>query len=95
MLLVQYEDYHSGDNFQYYNQTNARPNYKFDEQQQPILVGTWHHEWGPGMHTLLLLDRLMDNQQFSDVAANQLLLFQPPGGGAPYASAVRAVRREL
>jgi hypothetical protein len=87
MLLAQYENYHSGDNFQYYDQTNARPNFKFDEQQQPILVGTWHHEWGPGMHTLVLLDRLMDNQQFSDLASPQLLLFQPPGGGAPYASA--------
>jgi tetratricopeptide (TPR) repeat protein len=33
MLLVQYENYHSGDNFQYYYQTNARPFYKFDEHE--------------------------------------------------------------
>jgi len=84
MLLVQYENYHSGDNFQYYYQTNARPFYKFDEQQQPELAGTWHHEWAPGMHTLLLLDRLVDDQQFSDKAAPQLLFFQPPRGGLPF-----------
>ncbi|MGA2749099.1 MAG: FecR domain-containing protein [Verrucomicrobiota bacterium] len=84
MLLAQYENYHSGDNFQYYYQTNARPFYNFAEQQQPELVGTWHHEWAPGIHTLLLLDRLVDNQQFSDKAAPQLLFFQPPQGGPPY-----------
>jgi len=66
MLLLQYEDYSSGDNFQYYYQTNARPNYKFDEQQQPILVGAWHHHWSPGNDTMLLAGRLVDSQQFSD-----------------------------
>jgi tetratricopeptide (TPR) repeat protein len=86
LLLVQYENYHSGDNFQYYYQTNARPLYKFDEQQQPELVGTWHHQWAPGIHTLLLLDRLVDDQQFSDKAAPQLLFFQPPRGGPPYSA---------
>jgi hypothetical protein len=82
MLLAQYEDYSSGDNFQYYYQTNARPFYKFDEQQQPILVGAWHHEWSPGMNTMLLLGRLVDDQTFSDRAA-PLFRFQetpPPTG---------------
>lgn len=86
MLLIQYENYHSGDNFQYYDQTNARPFYKFDEQQQPILVGMWRHEWAPGMQTLLLVDRLVDDQQVSDQAAPQLLFFQAPGGGPPIAA---------
>ncbi len=76
MLLVQYENYHSGDNFQYYYQTNARPYYKFDEEQQPELVGTWHHEWAPGIHTIFLLDRLVDHQTFSDKAAPQYLFSQ-------------------
>jgi Tfp pilus assembly protein PilF len=80
MLLVQFENYHSGDNFQYYYQTNARPDYKFNEKQQPELVGTWHHEWGPGMHTLLLVGRLVDNQTFDDQAAPQLLFAQSPTG---------------
>jgi Tfp pilus assembly protein PilF len=80
MLLVQFENYHSGDNFQYYYQTNARPFYKFDEEEQPELAGTWHHEWAPGIHTLLLLDRLVDHQTFSDKAAPQLLFAQLPRG---------------
>jgi len=73
LLLIQYENYHSGDNFQYYYQSNAMPYYKFAEQQQPELVGAWHHEWAPGIHTLLLLGRLVDDQQFRDQAAPQLL----------------------
>jgi hypothetical protein len=83
MLMAQYEDYSSGDNFQCYYQTNARPNYKFTEQQQPELVGSWHHEWSPGINTLLLAGRLVDDQSFSDKNA-PLYQFQenpvPPGG---------------
>ncbi len=80
LALFKYEDYHSGDNFQYYSQTNARPNYRFDENQQPIVVGAWHHEWAPGMHTLVLAGRLITEQYFSDKAAPQLGLWQYPSG---------------
>jgi len=80
MFLLQTENYHSGDNFQYYYQTDARLYYKYDEKQDPDLVSTWHHEWGPGMHTLLLLGRLVDNQQFSDQAAPQYFVAEKPSG---------------
>jgi hypothetical protein len=79
LALVKYEDYHSGDNFQYYDPTNARPNYRFDEYQQPIVVGGWHHEWSPGVHTLLLGGRLETEQYFSDLAAPQLTLIRNNG----------------
>ena len=79
LALVKYEDYHSGDNFQYYDPTNARPNYRFDEYQQPIVVGGWHHEWSPGVHTLLLGGRLETEQYFSDIAAPQLTLIRNNG----------------
>jgi len=88
MLLVQYENYHSGDDFQYYYQSNAMPFYKFAEQQQPELVGTWHHEWAPGIHTLLLLGRLVDDQQFSDKAAPQYFFWQYSTGVTYLASKV-------
>ena len=80
LMLVQYQDYHSGDNFQYYNPTNARPNYTFNEYQHPILVGGWDHEWSPGIRTLALLSRLTDEQQFSDKAAPQFVLGEDPSG---------------
>lgn len=80
LVIVKYEDYHSGDNFQYYYQTNARPNFQFDETQQPIVVGGWHHEWSPNIHTLALGGRLETQQHFSDLAAPQLLLIHDPQG---------------
>ena len=80
LVLVKYEDYHSGDNFQYYYPTNARPYYQFDEYQSPIVVGGWHHEWSPGVHTLLFGGRLENEQHFSDQGAHQLLLIQNSKG---------------
>jgi hypothetical protein len=80
--LIKYENYHSGDNFQYYDPNNARPNYRFDEYQQPIVTAGWHHDWGQGVHTLLFGGRLVNDQHFSDLNTPQLLLIQgptPPG----------------
>jgi len=78
MILVQYENYHSGDNFQYYDQSRAQPFYKFDEYEEPILVAAWHHEWGPGMHTMVLLGRLVNEQYFSDKNTTQYLIYGLP-----------------
>ncbi len=78
LFLLQYQTYHSGDNFQYYDQSNVRPYYTFDESQQPILVGAWHREWAPGIHTLALVGRLVDQQKFRDSNTVQLLEFQNP-----------------
>jgi Tfp pilus assembly protein PilF len=86
LALVKYEDYHSGDNFQYYYQTNARPHFRFDEYQQPIVVGGWHHEWSPGVHTLALAGRLITDQHFSDQSAQQLVLFKDTTTGQVTAS---------
>jgi hypothetical protein len=80
LLLVEYEDYDAGDNFQYYNPTNVRPNYRFSETQQPDVLVGWHHEWSPGVHTLVLAGRLEDQQQLSDVAAPQQLAVVNPAG---------------
>jgi hypothetical protein len=64
-LLAKFQDYSSGDNFQYYDPTATsavsglytnrpviRPNYSFDEYQQPVVLGGFHREWSPGIHTL-------------------------------------------
>jgi Flp pilus assembly protein TadD len=80
MVLIEYEDYHSGDNFQYYDPSQARPNYRFDEYAQPNVVGFWHHEWAPGIHTLALAGRLVTEQHFSDLATPQLLLIENTPG---------------
>jgi len=69
-LLAKYQDYHSGDNFQYYDPTNAHRTFSFDETQAPIVVGGYHREWAPGVHTLFLGGRLINEQKIRDRAAS-------------------------
>jgi Tfp pilus assembly protein PilF len=80
LVLVKYEDYHSGDNFQYYdplNPTNGfRRHFRFDEYQQPLAVFAWHHEWSPEAHTLLMGGRLQTEQFFRDQQARQYVFSQ-------------------
>jgi len=66
---VEFVDNRSGDDLQhYYNQQltpgqdTFYPDLHFTETQAPgvALLG-WHHEWAPGVHTLLLLGRLEDH----------------------------------
>lgn len=80
LLLVKYEDYSSGDNFQYYNPAQARPYFSFRERQDPILAAAWHHEWSPGVHTLVLGSRLVNEQRLRDRAVPQILLQEDAGG---------------
>ena len=81
MGIVQYENYHSGDNFQYYNpDTSYRPDFEYAEHQAPTVVGGYQHEWAPGIRTLLLGGRLEDRQHFSDIQAPQLALIEISGG---------------
>ena len=65
---TKYQDTRQEDLLQRYDQTQAEPGVNFHELQQPaiILVG-YHHEWAPGMHTLLLEGRLADDITFSDL----------------------------
>ncbi|HMC11784.1 MAG TPA: hypothetical protein VKH44_10855, partial [Pirellulaceae bacterium] len=47
LVLTKVQSYESGDNFQYYEPTNARPHFRFDESQSPIALLGFHREWGP------------------------------------------------
>ena len=64
-----YYDFESGDVAQYYDPygTFGHPalptpssSMRITEQQEPILFAGYHHEWGPGVHTLFLAGRLDD-----------------------------------
>lgn len=103
LAIVKYQDYHSGDNFQYYDPsavrtdlqafgiTNApvvRTNFTFDETQTPIAVLGYHHEWGPGLHTLFLGGRLENDQRFSDTYVSELVLSRSTNGSVIGVSSV-------
>lgn len=50
-----------GNSAQYYDQSQATNDpFRFRERSEPILTAGYHHEWSPGLHTLLLGSRLSD-----------------------------------
>ena len=60
-VQVSIADSSGGNSAQYYNQADAANDpFRFTEEQEPILVAGYHHEWSPGMHTLVLGSRLSD-----------------------------------
>jgi hypothetical protein len=58
--------YRSGDVLQYYNQDAASHSLRINETQDPNLFAGYHHEWGPGVHTLVLAGRLQDEFELTD-----------------------------
>lgn len=72
-LEVNASDYHSGDVLQYYDPAAASRTLRITETQEPNLFAGYHHEWGPGIHTLLLAGRLQDTLTQNDPAALALI----------------------
>ncbi len=64
----------SGDLSQYYSQSQASTTEQVTERQEPNLIFGYHHEWSPGMHTLLLGARYSDNLNIDDTAPQLLFL---------------------
>ncbi|HZM02421.1 MAG TPA: TonB-dependent receptor [Candidatus Saccharimonadales bacterium] len=80
LLLTKYYDYHSGDNFQRYDQSMVRTNYQLNESQTPLLALAYHREWQPGIHTLILAARLQDDLTYRDTGVAQGILFTNASG---------------
>lgn len=68
-----------GDLVQNYYQTNAHPDLRTKERQEPILNLGYQHEWSPGVHTLLLASRLKDNYSLKNSTQPALVVFRPAG----------------
>ena len=101
-VLTKYQDYQSGDNFQYYDPDAVRPNYEvfgltnmpvvqtnfsFEEYQKPIVLAGYHREWTPGVHTLVLGGYLQNDQRFSNTDEEQLIL--QTSNGVPVATFIQ------
>ena len=77
-LLLEYNKSSGGDLAQYYDPNQAtNGNFRFDERQEPIFALGYHHEWAPGVHTLVLGARLVDNYSFTNQLQPTLLVFIP------------------
>lgn len=57
-----------------------RSSYRFEESQEPLLFAGYHHQWGPGQHTLVSAGRLQDQLRASDPAQPVLLVSKDPTG---------------
>jgi Tfp pilus assembly protein PilF len=64
-MILQYQST-GGDLRQYFDQADADAGLRTHEQQDPLLVMGYHHEGGPGWHTLFLAGRLQDTYQVND-----------------------------
>ena len=78
-FLLQYNKISGGDLAQYYAQSDASPTARFDERQEPMIGIGYHHEWAPGVHTLVFGARIADNYSFTNETQTGLLTFRPDG----------------
>jgi tetratricopeptide (TPR) repeat protein len=78
-LQVKQYKANGGDLYQNYNPTNANPGFRFSEDQNPIVGLGYHHQWSPGVHTLLFVARLEDSISVTNPAGPTLLAFTPFG----------------
>jgi len=69
-----YYNAEGGDLAQRYNPADAIVDVRVKETQEPLLLAGYHHEWGPGSHTLLLAGRLADNLHVGTTNQGTLLL---------------------
>jgi len=57
----------------------VNPYLRAEEEQEPILLAGYHHEWSPGNHSLLLASRLESRQSWDDPIQPTLLVDKTTG----------------
>ena len=78
-FLLQYYKANGGDLAQYYDPNSANPSFRYDERQEPNVAFGYHHEWAPGVHTLVFGARLADKISFTNGFAPTLVTVSPGG----------------
>jgi Tfp pilus assembly protein PilF len=79
-LSVEQEKIESGDTLEYYDPGMAQPTLRVHEEQDPNLFLGYHHEWGPGVHTLFLAAQLTGDETIDDSSSAQILAFDSGSG---------------
>jgi Tfp pilus assembly protein PilF len=94
---TKFQNIEQGDLLQRYDETQAEPGVHFQDLQRPaILLVGYHHEWAPGLHTLLLAGRLADEISFSDInsTANLNAYLDPAVSNPPNVSRSLIIPRD-
>lgn len=76
-FLLQYYKAGGGDLSEQYFQSNGSPSYRFDEKQEPIVGFGYHHEWAPGVHTIIFGAHLEDTYSFTNPTQPFLIAIAP------------------
>jgi hypothetical protein len=72
---TKFEDLKNGDVLQHYNQSSIDKSLDFHEKQDPaLLLLGFHHEWAPGIHTLILVGRLENEQTLTSQNASRTVV---------------------
>ncbi len=71
-----YADASFGDVASYFNWSDANPDLRATDRQQPQLLAGWHHAWAPGSDTLFLVARLNDQYTVSNPHAPETVVFR-------------------
>ena len=72
---------HAGDLAQYYDPASANPNFRVNEDQVPTVYAGYHHEWAPGLDTLLLVSHLRDHLTFNNSQSSEIFFLRDGFGG--------------
>jgi len=78
-LQTVYYNSEGGDLAPYYDPSFANLTLRVKETQEPLLIGGYHHEWAPGVHTLVLAGRLQDTVDLTNANAATVFLSAPFG----------------
>lgn len=78
--LGAYSDAQSGDVRQFFDEAQSSCTLRLKERQEPNLFAGYHHEWSPGVHTLLLAARLNDTLLLREPGASVRTLLRDGGG---------------
>ncbi len=88
-LFIQYFKDNGGDLSQLYNPNLAtNSTVRFNERQEPNIGIGYHHEWAPGVHTLVLGVHLDDRFSFTNQAEPSIIEVEPNLGAGPRLTAV-------
>jgi outer membrane receptor protein involved in Fe transport len=71
----------SGDTAFQYDPANVNPSLRVEEWLEPVVLGGYHHEWAPGVHSLVLAGRVWDRLELTNAFYNPLLLSHAAVGG--------------
>ncbi|HMC29152.1 MAG TPA: TonB-dependent receptor, partial [Verrucomicrobiae bacterium] len=89
-----YGETKTGDVIPRYDPNSANTGLRTRENQEPLLLAGYHHEWQPGIHTLVLGGWFKDDARVSDPQERVLVLVGDPSGSRPITDVLRPTAEE-